>query len=171
MNTSQMMITIGALLLLSLVVLRVNNGFLNTNSVLLDSKLGVLGTSVATSIIEEATGKAFDEATVENTVTAVVDLKLPGSLGPEVGESYSDFDDFDDFNGYVRIDTTTPAAEFHLNCKVEYITDTDLDNKSNIRTWHKKITVYVSSPSMYTIDEYHPDTLTMSAIYSYWFFR
>ncbi len=63
MNTGQMMLTIGALILLSLVVLRVNNGFLNTNSVLIDSKLGVLATSVATSIIEEATGKAFDEKT------------------------------------------------------------------------------------------------------------
>jgi hypothetical protein len=171
MNTSQMMITIGALLLLSLVILRVNNGFLNTNSVLIDSKLGVLATSVATSVIEEATGKAFDEKTVANTVNVLSDLQPPNSLGPEAGESYSNYNDFDDFNGYNRIDNTMPAAEFSVDCIVEYVNDTDLDGKSNISTWNKKITVFVSSPSMYLTDKDHPDTVTMSAIYSYWYFR
>lgn len=170
MNTGQMMITLGALALLSLVVLRVNNGFLNTSSVLLDSKLGVLATSVASSIIEEATGKAFDEKTDSTSVTSLSDLTLPSKLKPDSGESYPDFDDFDDYNGFEKIDKTMPAAEFHINCEVNYVSETDLDGVSSARTWHKKITVHVSSPSMLGQDEV-PDTLTMSAIYSYWYFR
>jgi len=35
MNTDQMMITIAAIMLLSLVILKENNGFLSTNSVLI----------------------------------------------------------------------------------------------------------------------------------------
>lgn len=170
MNTGQMMITLGALALLSLVVLRVNNGFLNTSSVLLDSKLGVLATSVATSMIEEATGKAFDENTDSTSVTSLSDLTLPSQLKPESGESYPDFDDIDDYNGFKKVDNTMPAAEFHINCTVSYVKDTDLDKAASTRTWHKKITVHVSSPSMLGQDEV-PDTLTMSAVYSYWYFR
>jgi MSHA pilin protein MshD len=169
MNTGQMMITLGALALLSLVVLRMNNGFLNTSGILLDSKLGVLATSVATSIVEEATGKAFDEASVSNTVTSLASLSGPSSLKPE-SESYADFDDFDDYNGFHKIDNTMPAAEFSVDCDVYYVTDTDLEKKSTSRTWHKRIDVYVASESMYGHDEI-PDTVVMSAVYSYWYFR
>lgn len=168
MNTGQMMITLGALALLSLVILRVNNGFLNTSSVLLDSKLGVLAVSVATSIIEEANGKAFDEKTDSTSVNNLTDLST--KLGPEPGEVYPAFNDFDDFNGLERVDKSMPAAEFKVECKVDYVTDTNLDGKSSSRTWNKKITVIVTSPSMLGSDEV-PDSVVMSAIYSYWYFR
>lgn len=169
MNTGQMMITLGALALLSLVILRVNNGFLNTSSILLDSKLGVLATSIGTSIIEEATGKAFDTKSVSNSVESLSSLTSPTELKPE-GETYPNFDDFDDFNGLSIVDKSIPAAEYHIDCEVVYVNDSDLDGKSSIRTWHKKITVKVSSPSMYDYEE-NPDTVVMSAIYSYWYFR
>jgi len=168
MNTGQMMITLGALMLLALVVLRVNNGFLNTNSILLDSKLGVLATSVATSVIEEATGKAFDHNT--DTTSVSLHSKLSATLGPESGETYPNYNDFDDFDGYSKIDNTMPAAEFNVNCEVDYVNDTDLDGKTTSRTWHKRITVFVSSKSMLGQD-YIPDTISMSAVYSYWYFR
>ena len=170
MNTGQMMITLGALALLSIVVLRMNNGFLNTSGILLDSKLGVLATSVATSMIEEATGKAFDAKTASNTVSSLATLTAPGSLGPGAGEVYADYEDFDDFNGYHRIDNSMPAAEFSVDCEVYYVTDSDLEKKSTSRTWHKRIDVYVASKSMYGHDEI-PDTVFMSAVYSYWYFR
>jgi MSHA pilin protein MshD len=168
MNTGQMMITLGALMLLALVVLRVNNGFFNTSSVLLDTKLGVLATSVATSIIEEATGKAFDQNTDSTSVSDLI--KLSSTLGPETGETRATFNDFDDFDGYSGIDNTMPAAEFTVDCTVDYVNDTNLDGISTSRTWHKKITVLVSSPSMLGSDNV-PDTISMSAVYSYWYFR
>ncbi len=168
MNTGQMMITAGAIVLLSLVILRVNSNFLNTNSVLLDSKLGVIASSIATSIIEEATGKAFDESTVAGTVESLSSLST--TLGPGTGEVYPNFDDFDDYNNLYKYENTVPAADFHVNCEVVYVNDTDLDGKTSSRTWNKKITVRVSSPSMLGQDDI-PDTLEMSAIYSYWYFR
>ena len=61
MNTGQSLFTIGALLLLSLTVLRVNNSILVTDNILQDSKLGVLATSVATSLMEEAQARSLPD--------------------------------------------------------------------------------------------------------------
>ncbi len=168
MNTSQMLITLGALILLSLVILRVNRSFLTTDTVLLDSKIGVLAVSVATSLLEEANGKAFDEKTDTISVNNV--NKLSTTLGPEAGEVYPNFDDFDDYNGLTKIDSTNPIAKFIVTCKVDYVLPSNLDVKATNRTWHKRMTVYVTSPSMLGHDD-KQDTLKMSSVYSYWYFR
>lgn len=54
MNTGQSLFSIGALLILSLTVLKMNNFILANDSVMQDSKLAILGISLATSLIEEA---------------------------------------------------------------------------------------------------------------------
>ena len=159
-----MLITIGALTILSIVILRVNNNFLSTNTTLLDSKFHVLATSLSTSIIEEATSKAFDASSDTTDITSLSSLTAPNSLGPSYVENYPNFNDFDDFNGLSIVDSSMPSAIFNINCVVEYVSDAQPDKKSNIRTWNKKITVFVSSKSMY-------DTISTSSIYSYWYFR
>ncbi len=163
MNTGQSLMSIGAMMLLSILVLRVNNTFQNTSSVLLNSKLGLLATSIATSQIEEISRLSFDESTVSNSVSSLSSLTSPGSLGPEIGETYPNYDDIDDFNGYTKTDTSMTAI-FKISCKVEYVAPSSPDASSSISTWDKKITITVSSPSM-------QDTIRMSTIYSYWFFR
>ncbi len=168
MNTSQMLITLGALILLSLVILRVNRSFLTTDSVLLDSKIDVLAVSAATSVLEEANGKAFDENT-DTTSISNVNL-LSSTLGPEPGETYPNFDDFDDFDGLTKIDSTNPIAKFIITCKVNYVQPPNLDVNVTTKTWHKKLTVYVTSPSMLGHDD-KQDTLKMSTVFSYWYFR
>ncbi|MCH7516480.1 MAG: hypothetical protein IIB08_05075, partial [Bacteroidetes bacterium] len=65
MNTGQSLLSIGALLILSLTILRVNNSILTTDSIMQDSKLGILSISLATSLIEEASKKAFDAASAD----------------------------------------------------------------------------------------------------------
>lgn len=165
MNTGQMMITIGAIMLLTLVILRVNNGFLSTDEVLMRSKFGVLAVSLATSMIEEANGKAFDHNTDTTSVSSTTDLT--NTLGPESGESYPDFNDFDDYDNFIRYtqdDTTIVSAPFQIICRVNYINPANPDDSTNTRTWHKKIYVEVSSP-------YMEDTIRMSSIFSYWYFR
>ncbi|MBU2494138.1 MAG: hypothetical protein KJ571_16040 [Bacteroidetes bacterium] len=165
MNTGQMMITIGAIMLLTLVIVRVNNGFLSTDSVLMRSKFGVLAVSLATSMIEEANGKAFDHNTDTTSVSAIT--QLTSTLGPETGETYSTFNDFDDYHNYLRYtatDSTIVSAPFKIYCRVNYINPSDPDDSSATRTWHKKIYVEVSSPNM-------EDTIKMSSVFSYWFFR
>ena len=164
MNTGQMMITLAAMMLLSLVILRVNNGFLSTNTVLMETKFGVLGVSLATSVIEEATGLAFDENTNGATVSSVGDLS---TLGPD-GEVYKDnvnpFDDFDDYEGLVYIDSTMPSARFRIACSVVYVNPAFPDSFSGTKTWHKKLTVMVTTASS-------QDTIEMSTIFRYFYFR
>ncbi len=162
-----MMITIGALFLLSLVILRVTRGFLNTDEVLLDNKLGVLAVSVASSLLEEASGKAFDENTDSATVSSLSGLST--TLGPD-GEVYPHFNDIDDYNGFKKIDNTIPAARFIDSVAVVYVSSANLNVPSASKTWNKKITVFVSSPSLFRADG-KPDTIKMSQVFSYWYFR
>lgn len=161
MNTGQMLITIGALALLAIVILRVNTNFLNTNTVLMENKFGVLAVSLGTSVLEEAKGKAFDQNTDSSAVTGLNELS---TLGPESGETDPLFNDFDDYNGLIRIDSTMPSAPFKIECDVSYINPNDPDGSSASKTWHKKLTVTVTS-------EFMVDTISISSIYSYWYFR
>ncbi len=161
MNTGQMLITIGAMVLLGLVVLRVSSGFLTTNTVMLETKFDVLAVSLATSVIEEATGKAFDQ----NTDTSAVNLLSSLSTIGKDGETYPDFNDFDDYYGFTKIDSTLPSAIFRIDCQVGYIDPANPEVlKTTPKTWHKKLNVQVTSPSM-------TDTIKLSTIYSYFHFR
>ena len=93
-------------------------------------------------------------------------LQIPSSLnlGPETGESFDLFDDFDDFNQYTKIDSSMPSAIFKIECDVDYVNLSNFDGISSKRTWHKKITVIITSSLM-------SDTLIFSSVYSYWHFR
>jgi len=164
MNSGQMMLAIGAMVLLSTLMLRINTNNLQTDTVRAEAQYGVLATSIITSTMEKAKSLAFDEATDSNSVTLVGELTPPGSLGPEVGETYDTFNDFDDFNGFTIVDSTMPSAVFNVSCEVYYIHPTNLKSKYGNPTWHKKITVTVSSPFM-------EDSIKQSSIYSYWYFR
>lgn len=57
MNLGQSLLTIGALTLLSIMVLTINRNNLNTETILHESKFGILAVSLGTSILEEANGK------------------------------------------------------------------------------------------------------------------
>ena len=103
MNTGQSLFSIGALLLLSISILRVNNSILTIDTIIQDSKLGVLFISVGASLVEEANRKAFDVTSSEDAVDNLGDLAPPNSLGPALGETPDLFNDLDDNNGYVTL--------------------------------------------------------------------
>ena len=164
MNTGQMMLTIGAMVLLATLMLRINTSNLQTDSVRAEAQYGVIATSLITSIMEKAKSLAFDAETDSNSVTSNSQLTPVLNLGPAGGETYDTFNDFDDFNGYTKVDSSMPSAVFDISCEVFYIHPNNLKAKHNLRTWHKKITVKVSS-------EFMEDTIKQSSIYSYWYFR
>jgi len=162
MNTGQLLLTTSALVLLSLVILRINNGFLSTNQVMMENKFNVLAISLGSSLLEEATGKAFDANTAENTVTSLSQLS---TIGPGAGEVYPNFNDFDDFDNLVKVDSTLPSAVFTIRCNVCYVNPSNPNvSTGTTKTWHKKLTVTVTSPSM-------TDTVRFSTIYSYFYYR
>ncbi len=161
MNLGESLLAIGAILLLSILVLGTNNTIISTGNSLNESKFDILATSIGTSIIEEASNKAFDENTIDTT--AEVASELTSALGPE-GETRHNFNDFDDYNGCTGSDSSMPSAIFNYRCKVEYVLPGKPENISSSPTWNKKLTVHISSLSM-------KDTIKLSTVYSYWYFR
>lgn len=170
MNSGHSMMAVGAMLLLSVTILGLNGKFLNTSNVLYNTKFGVLAVSLGTSIIEEANGKAFDLAVSGDAITQLSQLTSPTGLGPASGEVYPNFNDFDDFNNFTKTVTNMPSAVFTLRCKVYYVSESDPSVISSVRTWHKRIDVFVTSPSMLNADN-QMDTVKLSSVYSYWYFR
>ena len=160
----------GAMFLLSVIVLSVNNGYLRNNDIILDSKFDILAVSLATSIIEDANGLAFDATTVGggSIVTSPSGLT---EFGPGSGEFYfsrdsNNYNDFDDYNG-LSISYNDPSLEsavFNIECKVGYVSDSDPNKFVSSKTWLKKLDVLLSSNSM-------TDTIRMSTIMTYFYFR
>src|SRR3989339_2069246 len=105
MSTGHTMLAAGAMLLLSITILGINGKFLNTSSVLYNTKFGVLAVSLGTSIIEEANGKAFDLAGSDDAITDINLLTAPQYLGAASGEVYPYFNDFDDYNNLHKVDS------------------------------------------------------------------
>jgi MSHA pilin protein MshD len=165
MNTGQSLLSLGAMTLVALIVLQVNTGFVMTSSTLLDNKLNILAISLASSIIEEASGKAFDANTIIDAASTSSDLTYPSSLGPGAGETYPNFNDFDDYNGFTITNNHLSSAEFIITSKVNYINSNNPDQSVSVPTWHKKITVYVTSPSMLNADG-SQDTIKMTSVFS-----
>ena len=169
MNTGQMLLTIGAMILLSTLILRVNNNFAGNTATVYDSKFAILATSVGASVIEEAMGKAFDENTASGPASQFSDLTAPNKLGPDGSESYPNFNDFDDYNGYTKVDSTMPSAVFDIQCTVCYVYPNNPNVAANTATWTKKISVIVyadkNSTSLMT------DTVRLSSLFSYWVFN
>ncbi|MGQ9799920.1 MAG: hypothetical protein ACUVRG_11660 [Ignavibacterium sp.] len=162
MNLGQSLFAIGALTILSLSVLRMNNNILSTDETVMDSKVGILATSIGTSLIEDASKLAFDEYTKINPVNKLSLLTPMSSFGLENNDN-GVFDDFDDYHNYTKFDTIY-TIPFKSRCTVTYVNPSNPDGSSSIRTWHKKLTVRISS-------EYSKDTIKLSTIYSYWYFR
>ena len=161
---NQIFLTCGALVLLSTIILSMNKTFLRTEQDALKSEIGITGVSLATSVIEEASGMAFDKNTDTNTTLSTASLTPVVSLGPDGTEKYKSFNDFDDFNNFDTTFAMTRSGLFRVRASVFYVTPIDPTTASSSPTWHKKILVTVTSPSM-------EDTLKMDYIYSYFYFR
>lgn len=169
MNTGQMMLTTGAIVLLGLTVLTVNRSFNGHGEIIRSSEIGVYGVSLATSLVEEASGQNFDEATVDDALTSTALLTTSANLGPDADEPTTanttlGFDDFDDYHG-LQMGVAIPGVDsFTVRAVVTYVNATSPDNGTSARTFHKRINVAVTSTA-------NPDTIKMAYVFSYFNFR
>jgi hypothetical protein len=154
----------------------VNRGTINTETTMIQNRYDIMAVSLATSIIEDATQLAFDSKTDGAAITATTSLTSASSLGIETGESKTypaGFDDFDDYNCY----KTTPKVDeigytgstrkviFHSLVRIDYVNGNNPGGAvSSTQTYHKRMQVRVYSPGL-------QDTIRMSTVYSYWYFR
>lgn len=179
MNTGQMMLTLGAIMLLSFLILRVNSSQILAQGTMVDSKLGLVGLTVANTYIDFAKRQVFDKASLDASIMVVKksDLTAPGDLGPETGEIYPAFDDLDDFNlqkyniiitdTTVLVDKNNPSSytPFYITSRVYYVNDDkanpNLNSVVNTRTWYKRLDVLVWATGL-------NDTIKSSSISSIW---
>lgn len=163
-----MLLTLGGMFLLALLILRMNNSFLTTSDVLLGSKSNVIAISLASSFIEEASSKAFDSKTISKGVTSLTQLSQVDSLGPELYEVRKFFNDFDDYNNFTLVDTFVVDSMilgiYNISCNVDYVLPSAPDVAVSTPTWNKRLRVRVYGEGL-------NDTIKMSTIYSYWYFR
>jgi hypothetical protein len=174
MNTGQMMLALGAIILFGFQLLRVNTSDATTGAEVGNSKYGVLAVALARSRIDRANGLKFDELTIlGNALPNAQGNPSTGSFttydkfGYDTGElvngkaDESKFDDFDDYHGYTSVVDTLPSAVFTVTSRVSYVNPVSGFAPSTTSTWDKQITVIVTSPDLIA-------PVTLTAINSYW---
>ncbi len=127
MTTGQSILTIAAFVLLSSMLLTFYRVVSTTSDSIQSGQDGILATSIATSYMELAQGKAFDD--VSDTSDAAIlnpsALTPYNKLGPEAADtSIALYNDFDDFNGLTLtrpISPTDTSKQFTTTFKVYYV--------------------------------------------------
>ena len=164
MNTGQTILTIVAIVFLGTNVVSVNRTFMQHGIILQQTEIGLFGASLATSLIEEAQGKAFDKNSMDGFLQATSECTPADSLGPEPGEKREDYNDFDDYNNLRDTVRIKNVDTFYRWATVSYVDSTSPNIAAGSKTFCKSLTVYVRGVAS-------QDTVRMSYLFSYWSFR
>ncbi|HOJ03415.1 MAG TPA: hypothetical protein PK916_05380 [Bacteroidota bacterium] len=148
MSGVQMMLVLGAMILLSMVVLTINRAKLFSEQQISQSEYTIAATSVGQGLLNEISSKSFDAATVSKPDAEVSTFTAPGSLGRNSSEIYPNFNDVDDYHRFSRTYSTPRAGDFNVTASVHYINTSQPNTPVNYRTRTKRVTVVVSSPFM-----------------------
>ena len=176
MNTGQVLLIIGALVILSFVTLAINSMLVSKTTTILQAEAHLTAISIAQSMIDEIMTAKYDSATVTKR-------KYPGQesqltpynyLGPETNttpsevsyvslpeppdttsayKSVTKYNDIDDYNNYKRYYFSPSMGTFTVVDTVFYITYAAPDQKSNTQTFFKKVVVTVRHPNFYPVDQ------------------
>ncbi len=146
MNTGHSFLSIGALLLFSLVSLNFNSSVLSNTTVEVENKVYLTAFSLADDLIEEIKQKAFDASTLDFPTTDPSTLTSAYSLGHGGWETYPDYNDIDDYNGFVQSVSAPHAEGYEITCVVQYVDGDNPDEVVWTQTFYKKVTVTVDSP-------------------------
>lgn len=178
MNTGQTLITLGALMLISLAIFNVNNTLTHCDISLAQNRYRLEALSLLTSYIEQTSQYFFDEVSTDTSSEKTLqDFTLPGNLGLEANDDGIP-DDFDDFNGYTKVDTGRSGVVYRDSFHVEYVQlqGSNIVTSGN-REYHKRITIFITdayNPPLlykYVNNQKVKDTLRVSFVYSYWFYN
>jgi len=161
MNGGQQILAIGAIVLLSFIVLSYGNSSNGMLETAFFNEGVISGSALAQSLMEEIQSRAFDEATISQAVTSVHDLTSSNSLGPDNGESdISSFDDVDDYKGYTKTDSLSRMGNFTVSVDIYYVEEMNPEVKSISKTFSKRIDVEVVNSAVST-------SITFSNVVSY----
>jgi len=177
--SGQTLLTLGALILLSITVLNVNRNFGQIDTSLTQDKCKLEALSILSSYVEQSSQFPFDEAMTDTT--SGKDLAY-FSANNDLGFDADDLgiiDDFDDYNGQVIADTGRSGVIYNVSFEVVYskFLAGKMVKETASKTYHKRMTI-----SIY--DKYDPpliykeqggskikDTLQVEFTHSFWFYN
>jgi hypothetical protein len=145
MGGVQMLLVLGAMLLLSILVLNTNRAKFFSEQEMAQAEYTLTATAVGQSLVSEIGSKSFDAATATNEFADVSSFTAPNSLGHSSSEVYPNYNDVDDFNGFATSVNTPRAGLFRISVIIDYVHPSYLDVRSSVRTRMKRIRVSVAS--------------------------
>ena len=178
MNSSQTIITMGALSLLTFAVFNMNRLLGESDISLAQNRYKLEALSLMTSYMEQAALHYFDESTTDTSSSKLVDdFSATGTLGFDANDG-GIIDDFDDYHGLVIADTGRSGVIYNVAFTVEYVRlQGGVFVSSTSRRYHKRMNIKI-------YDAYDPpliylyknsvkvrDTLRLSFVHSYWFYN
>jgi hypothetical protein len=178
MNTGQTLITMGALILITITILNFHRNMADIDDALNYNRFRLEGLSVLTSHIEMASQYFFDEASTDVTnATTLNDFSTSNALGWDSGDNGL-IDDIDDLHTTTISDTGESGVIYSVLYTIDYVTlsGTNIVHSNN-RTYHKRINIDV-------FDSFTPpllsrmengisirDSLNMNFVVSFWQFN
>lgn len=174
MSTGQTLLTIGAFMFLTTILLNFYRVVADTGQTIAMGQDGILATTIATSYMEVASGLAFDQVTDTSDIALgnPSALTSPAYLHAEAGEdSLARFNDFDDFNGKVfdRQATGTDRI-YRTTFRIRYVNPDDVSATSSVQTFVKRMdlrTWRIFPPASSPIEI---DTVQISLVLGYFHF-
>lgn len=183
MSTGQTLLTLGAFILLSTILVTFYRLLAESGQTMDRSQASITAVSLATTYTQLAQGLSFDEATIDSFLTTsqvghltpVNGMGPDNQLGPDLPPNASlprenqigNFDDFDDFNNAVVVDSTLGGTlgRYATRFRVYYVNPTNVNTAATSQTFVKRMDMRIwrtFPPSA--------DTLQFSLIYGYFQF-
>ena len=145
-NGVQSFLSLGALMIFSLISLRFDSAVLQNTEVEVENKVYLTAFSLADDLLEEIKQRAFDEQTVDFKAITTSALTPSTSLGKESGEAWPNFNDIDDYNNYTKPVSLPHAENYTVTSKIDYVLESDQDQTSTSQTYFKRVEIFVDSP-------------------------
>ncbi|MBT3233335.1 MAG: hypothetical protein HN356_11025 [Calditrichaeota bacterium] len=178
MNTGQTLLTMGALMLICIIILNFNVTSNNIGTSLDFNRFRLEGLSILTSHIEQLSQYYFDEVSTDTiNEKRVNNFSQDHQLGFDNGDN-NVIDDIDDFHGLTVVDTGMSGVIYNVNFEVDYVNlQSGIITHSGNREYHKRVSLSVSDafdpPLVYSMSGSNRvrDTLKVEVVISYWFFN
>jgi len=152
---------LAAFVLLSRLLLTVNDAAISKAELVSQAEATLYATTLAQAMIQEVSLKYFDQRTVKTPATSPDSLSPAEILGADLGEVFPNFNDLDDYHGYKRSVANPRLGAFRTSVRVSYANANG--DSVKVRTYFKKITVTVSGNSEVTLK--HP--IELASLISY----
>ncbi|MFH1862409.1 MAG: hypothetical protein ABH878_06300 [bacterium] len=168
-NTGQILLVLGALVLFALMLPSLNQSILHNDRTLVFTNSELTAMSLAQKIIDEAGSKVFDEVCLTTNPMLPSEMTTLGSLGPESGENYPNFDDLDDYNNLALADSLTlPSVRFNIAATISYVNSVNPTQPVGSQTFFKYLQVTVTGPNYISNPNNNaPLQITLSQLFSF----